>query len=238
MSPGSAGDARTVFPRPVRFRAHSRARTHTIEEVDMGRDAQLRSALEFALAHSDAESATTALIGALGALIEDQADAQAFEMAQSGILALVRRGPRERDAARVWHAQRHGFDPELDAVAIVDLCEAVERAAYLYNYKSAGELFKTGDAAIDLLRAGLVERFGTTVPGTADLVQWFSRLGIPKSQGGLTTAGIAARIIHEGRLLGDRRDTLDNTLSRVDRVLSRLAKRRKEQEKRLFHTPS
>lgn len=205
-----------------------------VERKQSLRSQQLRRALEFALEHSDSRSVTSALLGALGVLIEDSVDARSFEMAKDGLMGLVRKSPRERAAANAWHAQRHGCDAGQDVVAILELSKAVELAAHLYS--APGGLFATGDAAVEALRQDLVERFGSTVPVASDLGEWISRLGKPKRHGGLTLAGVVARIVHGGRLLGARGDKFGNTLSRIELALKRVANRAKEQEKRLFNT--
>jgi hypothetical protein len=65
--------------------------------------------------------------------------------------------------------------------------------------------------------------FGQRTPAQEKVREWFAKIGAPKAKGGLTIAGIVARIIHDGRLLGAYTHDLSNTLRRVDRVLRRLA---------------
>ncbi len=38
-------------------------------------------------------------------------------MAETGIMALVLKVPEKQEAARIWHAQRHGCDPTQDAIS-------------------------------------------------------------------------------------------------------------------------
>lgn len=53
------------------------------------KDRQLRQALDFSLAHTVDNTAMCAIFGALGSLVETDADLEALETAQRGILALL-----------------------------------------------------------------------------------------------------------------------------------------------------
>lgn len=186
------------------------------------REAHLRHALEFALDHCDATIASGAILGSLSALVRDQGDAEAVQMAQAGILALIYKGPRERAAAHAWHAHQEGCKPDEHAIDIVDLAREVARTARLYRLTH--EQLVTGDAALEAFYSDyLVPRFGPRSPTAKELRKSFEKFGLPKSKGGLTVAGVVARILHEGRLLGAHTDDLSNTLRRVDSVLARLA---------------
>ncbi len=189
--------------------------------VGVARDAHLRRALEFALEQSNAPVGSLAMLGALGALVDDADDVEAFEMAQCAILALVRKRPLDTDVAHAWHALRHGRDPNQDAITIVDLARRVEWTAEMYQ--KSGTLLPTGVAAVEAFRADyLVKRFGESVPGAKRLHELFAKLDQPRSSGGLTITGVVARIVDEARLVGAR-GKFANTLRRVDRVLGRRA---------------
>jgi len=188
-----------------------------------GREAQLRYALEFALEHCDAPMASGPILGSLSVLVRDAADAEAAQMAQAGILALIYKGPNERAAAHAWHAQQEGCKSDEQAIEIVDLAREVARTARLYRLNDTQLV--TGDAALEAFRSDyLMPRFGARSPVQEKVREWFARIGSPKRKGGLTIAGVVARIIHDGRLLGAHTHDLSNTLRRVDRVLGRLAK--------------
>jgi hypothetical protein len=167
------------------------------------------------------------LIGALATLVADHEDAAAFEMARAGIHALIRKHPDDRKVAQTWHAVSVGCDPNQDAIAIVDLAEEVERTAVLFT-ASNPPFSPTGTAAIATFRLQyLVERFGNGVPSEQMLMAWFSKHKDPHSSGGVTTAGIVARIVHHARLFGARGTDTERTRKRVDRVLARAHKLRK-----------
>jgi len=72
------------------------------------REAQLRYALEFALDHCDAPIASSAILGSLSTLVRNKADAEAAQMVQTGMLALIYKAPTEQAAAHAWHAQQEG----------------------------------------------------------------------------------------------------------------------------------
>src|SRR6478609_62396 len=93
---------------------------------------QLHFALQFALQHSGRQGVLSAILGALGAQANDSRDWEAYDMAETGIVALVLKVPEKQEAARIWHAQSHGFDPTQDAISIFDLSMAVEKAAKLF----------------------------------------------------------------------------------------------------------
>jgi hypothetical protein len=186
------------------------------------REAHFRDTLEFALDHCDAAIASSAVLGSLGALVQDQADAEAAQMARTGILALIYKGPKERAAAHAWHAHQEGCKPDEHAIDIVDLAREVARTARLYRLTH--EQLVTGDAALEAFYSDyLAPRFGPRSPTVKELRESFEKLGLSKSKGGITIAGVVARIIHEGRLMGAHTDDPSKTLRRVDRVLARLA---------------
>lgn len=185
----------------------------------LAREAHLREALKFALEHSDAETTSGAIIGALASVAEDAGDAEALQMAEDAITALVNRSPREREAAHAWHALRDGYDPEQGAIAIVDLARAVARTAQML--RSSATQVPSGSAAIEAFRADLIARFGEVVPSTTELEAWFTKIDEPLTSGGLTITGVVARVMQHGRILGASGD-LNRNRKRVDRILSRL----------------
>jgi hypothetical protein len=186
------------------------------------REAQLRYALEFALDHCDAPIASSAILGSLSTLVRDKADAEAAQMVKTGILALIYKAPREQAAAHACHAQQEGCKPNEDAIDIVDLAREVARAGRLYRLTH--DQLVAGDAALVAFHCDyLVARFAERAPTLNKVRELFALLDRPKAKGGLTVAGVVARIVHERRLLGAHTDDLSTTLRRVDRVLARLA---------------
>lgn len=198
---------------------------HLEQELEPRRHARLRRALEFALQHADQQATMDAMIGALGALIENHDDAVAFEMAQVAIHALVGADVRDREAVRVWHAVAAGCDPNQDAIAILNLAKEVDQTAFLFAASSPA-ISPRGTAAVAAFQTLLTERFGDGIPAVDTLLQWFSRLRTPRSRGGLTPAGVVARIVHHARLFGARRNDPEKTRKRVERVLGRTRKSR------------
>lgn len=135
------------------------------------REAHLRHALEFALDHRDATIASGAILGSLSALVRHHGDAEAVQMAEAGILALIYKGPRERAAAHAWHAHQEGCKPDEHAIDIVDLAREVARTARLYRLTH--EQLVTGDAALEAFYSDyLVPRFGPRSPTAKDLRKW------------------------------------------------------------------
>lgn len=185
----------------------------------LAREDRLRAALMFAL-QSPGSTASGAVIGVFAAEIENADDVAAVRMLQDAMTAFVNGSPRETQAVHSWHAQRDGYDPEQDAIVIVDLARHAARTAQLSRL--SGTQFHTGVAGIEAFRADLVDRFGESVPEVAELQKCFAKVGESRTSGGLTITGVVARIIHVGRLLGDSGQDLDKTRKRVDRVLSRL----------------
>jgi hypothetical protein len=201
---------------PPEGHAGENAELEKILRIAKDNEAVLRRSLDAALEVEAAGRACNAILGALGVLVKDRIDAAALEMAQTGISALVTKFQGPRDTARRWHAQRRGFKPEQQPIAIFDLVQEVRRTAHLFQLSAMP--FATGvDAIEEFRRQYLKEQFGTRIPSTADLAKWFAKLDEPKVKGGLTHAGIAARILCEGRHLGAR--DLRGTLARVTRTL-------------------
>jgi hypothetical protein len=62
--------------------------------------------------------------------------------------------------------------------------------------------------------------FGETVPSVDDLTDWIDRHADHSARGKFTTAGIVARILNRGKLLGER-GSPQKTLERVTKVLQR-----------------
>ncbi len=195
----------------------------TEQDLLASRERQLTRALQHALDHFSTSDGSGATLGALASLIEDERDAEAFEMARTAVLALVHRKPQAKEAASIWYVRRDGLDPDQDPVGVVELARLVARTATMYRAGEGIGLATVGAAAVDAFRDDLVSRFGDTVPPSSRLEEWFSKIGQAKRRGGLTVAGIVARIIHEGRLMGAHTGNLSKTLRRVDRILGRVA---------------
>lgn len=182
----------------------------------------LRTALESALANSDPNVHASFFIrGALASLVYDWADAIAVEMAGVAIEALVAKSPDARQPVGEWHAQRHGCsDPNSDALVILDVASAVERTAYLYPVDPPS-MPEVGARVVADLRTFLVGQLGPGVPAADDLENWIRRHSHKGARGKLTTAGIVAKIVHRGRLLGARGEDEQKTLRRVTMVMTR-----------------
>jgi hypothetical protein len=172
--------------------------------------------------HSDVPIAD-ALWAALGTVVDpdDAIESRALEVIKVGLDALLSKRSGARSAVSEWHAFRHrctGADS--DALAILEIAEAVQRAAWLYSQRSPPFL-DSGPAAVERLCGFLARRFGQTVPGTRDVEPWIAAHSPKGVRGKLTTAGIVARIVHRGRLLGARGNDEGRTLRRVTMVLNR-----------------
>jgi hypothetical protein len=176
------------------------------------------------------------LLGGIAALlaVDDPKDWAAFEMARTAILALLTRSAEQRSAVADWDAHRHGCTGAgSDVRAFIEIATAVERAAHFYAtryyYACQGKngavakraLTETGRAVVKRLHVFFVRQFGPTIPGVEDLEDWIARHAKEGARGKLTTAGIVAKIVHRGRLLGARGEDEAKTLRRVTMALSR-----------------
>ncbi len=186
-------------------------------------EGQVRSALKFALENSGPTSAIAPILGALATIVDDYRDREAYEVAETVILALVLKSPREQEQVHAWHASRYGRDPTQNATAILDLAREVEKAVHLYARPNP--CLASGPVAAQELREYLLKRFGEDVLGLVELQDLISRHSAKGATNYVTTAGIVARIMHHGGLLGASGKTFDDTLKRVNRVLARAAKR-------------
>lgn len=185
----------------------------------LAREAHIRAALKFSLDHSEGLTTSGAIFGSLATVVEDATDAKALQMLRDALTALMGRTPREVKAVHAWHALRDGYDPEQDAIAIVDLARQVARTAQMF--KSPNMLVPAGTAALMALRTELVDEFGERIPSLELLQVWFTKYNKQRAKGCLTLTGVVAHIIHEGRLFGARGKNFDKTRKRVDRVLQR-----------------
>lgn len=181
---------------------------------------QIRFAIErIFTAHPDTPT-LQALDAALYSAVEDWWGVVAYEMAMTGIRALVTADVATRRGVREWHERRSGTN-EPGPLAVLDAARLVDLAAHFYP--SREDRLKTkGPEAVAWLRTRLVERFGpaAAVPSAGELEDWISRHAAKRARGKLTTAGIVARIVHAGRLPGAS-SSPDETLQRVTKVLKR-----------------
>jgi hypothetical protein len=145
---------------------------------------------------------------------------EAFTMAYNAIRALVLKEPGGLEGARRWSAWVSGFKSvDSDARKIVWIEWAVRIALDIRH--GDGTFGDRASAASDL-RAGLVSRFGEQVPSANDLEGWLDRHAPKRARGKVTTAGIVAHIVHEGRLLG----TAKSYQAALDRVTKDLDRKR------------
>ena len=114
---------------------------------------------------------------ALAAQADDWRDWEAYDMAETGVLGLVLKLPEKQEEARVWHAQRHGYDPTQDAISIFDLSAVVEKAAKLHPLTDPLLESKEHPVVVRQLRDYLIQRFGEgSCVGPAG-EDWISRYG-------------------------------------------------------------
>ena len=198
-------------------------------------ECRLRYALEHALDQTPANVGVSPVLAALATLVVsgDSVDCAAFEMAETAVLALSARSPELRASVWAWHAHRHDCDPNRDALALLELARAVELTVYTCRvrpqYLTTDEkgavvsrpLTVSGRAAVKQFRGFLLRRFGERIPSVDDLCEWIGRHAPTRGRGKLVTAGIVARIVHRGRLLGARGEDEAKTLRRVTMVLKR-----------------
>ena len=193
------------------------------------RDARLRATLLRLLADQPEVPAWQLVEGALATLIDlnDRDDCLAFDMVRVAIAALAWRSLVARKAVLDWHTRRHRADGDSAPLAMVEMARAVDLAAALYPLHST--FLPTGSAAVAQLRAGLVRRYGErNILPLARLEDMLQRHSPKKAVGRITTAGIVAKILFEGQLLGERSAGAkgrgeEDTLDRVSHALTRHA---------------
>jgi hypothetical protein len=149
----------------------------------------------------------------------------AYDMICDGMRALLADEDAVSRVKRYGALRRRLCDAESPALQILDIADAVEIAVHLRRKQDDHHYAKIAPNAVKSLRAGLVERWGEGIPSEEDLEDWIDRHAEKRARGMLTTAGIVARIVFRGRLLGARlkgsaEDSERRTLSRVDRILS------------------
>lgn len=107
--------------------------------------------------------------------------------------------------------------PDSPVLRIREMADRVSLAAWhKANPKAAPE---ASEKAAENLRRILVSEYGDAVPSVEDLDDWLGRWSRRGARGKLTTAGIVARIIHRGRLVGARGENESKTLRRVTEAL-------------------
>jgi hypothetical protein len=144
----------------------------------------------------------------------------AFTLAHNAIRWLVMRDAEGLQVARRCGAWLSGFsDPDSDAAVIVAIEHHVRVAL---GIRHGGGDWGDPAAVPAQLRDALAQRFpqSETLPTAVDLGDWLDRHVPATRRGKLTTAGIVARIVHRGRLLGARGDSVQKTLERVTKALS------------------
>jgi hypothetical protein len=158
----------------------------------------------------------------------------AYELVQVGITALWGNRQSVEVVGRVAAFLRGATGPDSDALAILDIARVVALSAWLrkrrdhppYRPGDAGPYEEAGNDAPRTLWEYLVERYGKDVPSVDDLTDWLDQHAERQARGKLTTAGIVARILNRGKLLGER-GSVQKTLERVTKVLARARGRRR-----------
>lgn len=143
---------------------------------------------------------------------------EAYTMAYNAIRWLILKEPTGLESARRWLAQVQGFSgPDSDAAVIVQIEWQVRVAL---DIRCGDGTFGEPTEAVKQLRAALVSRFSdsNSIPSETELADWLERHAPSRARGKITTAGIVARIVHRGRLLGAR-GTEQKTLERVTKAL-------------------
>jgi hypothetical protein len=143
---------------------------------------------------------------------------EAFLVAYNAVNWLVSRDPEALGKARLLWARMNGFDSaDSDAAVIVQIEWHVRVAR---ERRHGDGTFGDPKDAVPEFRAGLVARFpqSKTIPSEEELADWLDRYSPTGKRGKLTYAGIVAKIVHQGRLLGAQ-GTHQKTLQRVTKAL-------------------
>jgi hypothetical protein len=111
-----------------------------------------------------------------------------------------------------------GFDSSESPAAVIVQIEWHVRVAR--ERRRGDGTFGDPKDAVPQLRAGLVSRFpkSKSIPSEADLADWLDRYWPTRKRGKVTYAGIVAKIVHQGRLLGVVKSE-QQTLQRVTKAL-------------------
>ncbi len=152
----------------------------------------------------------------------------ADQLAQLAIQALAGVRPALDEVKRIEAFRLGAEGPDSDALAILDLARLVGIFVYqrkhrddpAWTIRGKGLLATLGREAPTHLRECLVAKHGEGVSSVEELTDWLDRHADKGARGKLTTAGIVARIVHRGRLLGARGAEV-KTLQRVDKILKR-----------------
>jgi hypothetical protein len=146
--------------------------------------------------------------------VGDPRQRAAYEMAMTGVFALVLSDPKSEQAVAVFDAHRRGAqDPNSDVLTILDLQNQVAIAAYLWNREervhgppaqSWPRCAVRIDAALGL-HDWLAQQYGVTrIPTEEQIVEWLNKHAKRGVRGKLSTERIVTRIIVHGNLFGAR----------------------------------
>jgi hypothetical protein len=143
---------------------------------------------------------------------------EAFLIAYNAVHWLVSRDPDGLAKARLWWARMLGFDGSDSPAAVIVQLESHVRIAR--ERRHGDGTFGDPKHAVPDLRAGLVSRFpeSKSLPSETDLADWLDRYWPTRKRGKVTYAGIVARIVHQGRLLGAGKSE-EQTRQRVTKAL-------------------
>jgi hypothetical protein len=171
------------------------------------------------------------LLGKLAAARGDATAKAALRVAVGAVRVLL--DPRKWDVeiVRQLGAIAQGFDAaDSNAAAIVELAEMVERSTAFrrmndpsrHGFPFENPTAMVGEHAPKMLHEWLAGRYGADrVPTLDEIAGMLDRHTERRAKGKLTTAGIVARIIDHGRLLGANVGGEKAMLDRVDKVLKR-----------------
>lgn len=202
-------------------------RAEPVREPDgPARNGRVRDRLALRLANP-AGGGVGMIMGALAPFSIEEGALEAYEMLRCALSALVFGNSQSRASARRWYAAEQGCDSTRDAISIVKLNDAIEAALVIIRCCEP-DFLPEKQAVLEALAAYIKSEFGGSLrgawtPSAADLEGLLSKHSVRAAKGKMTTAGIDAAIIHQGRFFGAR-GSLPKTRSRVDAVLRRRRK--------------
>lgn len=157
---------------------------------------------------------------------DDAGGQAALRLACGSIRVLLAPGKYDEALVLKLDAIAHGFSVDATAIAIVELAEMVERSVGFRGCK-IGVPFDHPTTTVaeqtpSNFRNWLAKRYGQErVPTVEEIAGMLDRHTDKRARGKLTTAGIVARILGHGNLLGANVGGAKAMLHRVDKALKR-----------------